>query len=58
MSTEKNTITTVKIDLSKEQRLEARALAKSKGMTLQGLIGQLIKRELQKAEATNGSRNS
>ena len=36
----------VNISISVKEREEAKALAKSKGMTLQGWLGQLVKREL------------
>lgn len=36
----------VKADISPEERDDARRLAKSKGMTFQGWMGQIIKREL------------
>lgn len=42
------------IDITDSERQEFKALAKSRGMTVQGLIGQLIKRELREA-STNGA---
>lgn len=38
------------VDINSDERKQAKALAKSKGMTLQGWIGQLIKRELAQDE--------
>ncbi len=37
------------IDITDSERREFKALAKSRGMTVQGLIGQLVKRELREA---------
>lgn len=37
--------------LNEEEKDQAKALAKSKGMTFQGWLGQLIKRELKAAES-------
>ena len=47
----------IRADISKEERTKANKLAKSKGMTFQGFIGQLIKNELKNAEAVNGTRD-
>lgn len=41
------------IDITDSERQEFKALAKSRGMTVQGLIGQLIKRELREASTNN-----
>ena len=49
MNTRKSTSTAIKVDFSRQERDEAKALAKSKGMTFQGWIGQLVKRELEAA---------
>jgi len=57
MKCEKTNYTTVKICISREERERAKAHAKSKGMTFQGLLGQLIKRELQSSEVASGTRN-
>ena len=40
----------IAVDLSKDERNAAREIARSKGMTFQGWLGQLIKRELANAE--------
>lgn len=44
--------------ITPEERDKAKSLAKSKGMTFQGFVGQLIKKELEisasTSEATNG----
>lgn len=40
----------IRFRLSADDRQEAKLLAKSKGMTFEGWIGQLIKRELANAE--------
>ena len=40
----------IRFRLSAEDRQEAKLLAKSKGMTFEGWIGQLIKRELAKSQ--------
>lgn len=40
----------IRFRLSVEDRQEAKLLAKSKGMTFEGWIGQLIKRELENAK--------
>lgn len=45
------------VDISQEEKNRAKVLAKSRGMSLQGFLGQLIKRELENshvAEAVNG----
>lgn len=54
--TRKNTNTesiAVFASITPEERDKAKKIAKSKGMTFQGFVGQLIKRELA-AEAVNG----
>lgn len=40
----------INISISVNERDKAKALAKSKGMTFQGWLGQLVKRELEAAE--------
>ena len=44
------------VDISQEEKNQAKVLAKSKGMSLQGFMAQLIKRELEvsKSEVVNG----
>lgn len=49
----KSTSISVFIALSQMERDEAKALAKSKGMTFQGWLGNLVKKEL---EAQNADR--
>lgn len=39
------------IDITDSERREFKALAKSRGMTVQGLMGQLVKRELRESSA-------
>lgn len=54
--TRKNTNTesiAVFASITQEERDKAKKIAKSKGMTFQGFVGQLIKREIA-AEAVNG----
>ncbi len=48
----------LKVDITQAERIALKPLAKSRGMTLQGFIGQLIKRELALAEkeASDGRR--
>lgn len=41
------------VDITPEEKKAAKALSKSKGMTLQGWTAQLIKKELER-EVTNG----
>ena len=54
MDTKKSTTTAIKVDFSRQERDEAKRLAKSKGMTFQGWIGQLVRKELAAArEVTN-----
>ena len=56
MQTEKS-YEQLKAVISREEILKARRLAKSKGMTFQGWLGQLIKREINtpiQSEAVNG----
>ena len=38
------------VDISQTEKREAKILAKNKGMSLQGFVGQLIKRELAKSQ--------
>ena len=40
----------VRVDISNEERIRAYHIAKSRGMTFKGWLGQLIKRELANAE--------
>lgn len=55
MSGKIKTGTNIKVDFTRQERDEAKALAKSKGMTFQGFVGQLIKNALRESkEATNG----
>ena len=44
------------VDISQEEKNQAKVLAKSKGMSLQGFMAQLIKKELEvsKSEVVNG----
>lgn len=49
MDTKKSTGTVIKVAFSKQERDAAKALAKSKGMTFQGFVGQLIKTALKEA---------
>lgn len=44
-----------KISITPKERDKAKILAKQKGMTLQGFVGQLIKRELKASEAADGN---
>ena len=56
MQTEKS-YEQLKAAITREEILKARRVAKSKGMTFQGWLGQLIKRELEvtsASEVTNG----
>ena len=39
------------IDITDSERREFKALAKSRGITVQGLMGQLVKRELREASS-------
>ena len=48
----------VKASITKEELLRFKTLVKSKGMTLQGSLGELIKAELKKAEEEDGTRNA
>ena len=57
MKIENSNATTVKINISRDERISARHLAKSQGMTFQGWLGLLIRRELKKAEVQNGTRD-
>lgn len=43
------------IDITDSERREFKALAKSRGMTVQGLMGQLVKRELREASTSNNA---
>lgn len=45
----------IKIELTAEEKTAIKAYAKSKGYTLSGFLGQLIKRELQNSEYTASS---
>ena len=54
MDRTKKTSTCIKVDFTPQERDEAKALAKSKGMTFQGWLGQLVKRELKKAQEVKG----
>lgn len=55
MSGKIKTGTNIKVDFTRQERDEAKALAKSKGMTFQGFVGQLIKNALRESkEAANG----
>lgn len=47
--------TTIKVNLSREERIKAKEFAKSKGMTFQGWLAQIIRRELQNSEYTASS---
>lgn len=38
------------VDISQQEKKDAKVLAKTKGMSLQGFVGQLIKRELENAK--------
>lgn len=38
------------VDISQQEKKDAKVLAKMKGMSLQGFVGQLIKRELAKSQ--------
>ncbi len=45
----------IKVQIQKQEKEEAKYLAKTKGMTFQGWLGQLIKNELKKSrEEQNG----
>ena len=58
MKCKNSNCTTVKINVSKEERERAKSIAKSRGMTFQGFLGQLIKNELKRSEAeSDGNRN-
>jgi hypothetical protein len=53
----KSTSLALFVSISPEQRERAKEIAKSKGMTLQGWLGQLVLREIDKtqnAEVVNG----
>ena len=41
----------LKADISNQEKIKAKSLAKSKGMTFQGWIGQLIRTELRRNES-------
>ena len=47
----------IRADISKEEREKANKLAKSKGYSFKGWVGQLIKAELKSAEVSDGTRN-
>ena len=55
--TSKSTSLAVFASISHEEKDRAKKVAKSKGMTFQGWLGNLIKDELKNAEAANGTRN-
>jgi len=40
----------LRVDITDREKAAAKRLAKSKGMTFQGWVGQLIKRELEEAQ--------
>lgn len=42
------------VKISPQERESAKSLAKASGMTFQGWLGQLIKRELRQASSTDG----
>jgi len=42
------------VDISADEKNKAKVLAKSRGMSLQGFIGQLVKNELKNSEVQNG----
>lgn len=44
----------IRFRLSADDRQKAKLFAKSKGMTFEGWLGQLIKRELREAEKETG----
>lgn len=48
----------VNIAISPQEREQAKSLAKSKGMTLQGWLGQLVKKELTAEKATKAKEAS
>ena len=45
-STNKNKALSIFVAISSDEKAAAKALAKSKGMTFQGFVGQLIKKAL------------
>ena len=45
----------LRANITQTQKLEARKIAKSKGMTFQGWLGQIIEREIANQEATHGT---
>ncbi len=56
MKVTKDNITTaslLRVAITDREKAEAKRLAKSKGMTFQGWMGQLIKRELEEAQRGN-----
>ena len=44
------------VDISQQEKKDAKVLAKTKGMSLQGFVGQLIKRELENAKESGDAR--
>lgn len=40
------------IDITPEEKLKVKSLAKSRGMTLQGFLGNLVKKALEESEIT------
>lgn len=50
MKTSKGDYLQVKVGIDTAEREKARVLARSTGMTFQGFVGQLIKRELAKSQ--------
>lgn len=50
------TKTQILVDITDAEKTNVRNLARSKGMTLSGYLGQLIKRELANAEETGDAR--
>lgn len=56
MQTEKS-YEQLKAAVSRDEVLEAKRMAKSKGMTFQGWLGQLIKRELSTVSKTQEASN-
>lgn len=44
------TYVTMKVQLTKEEKASVKAIAKSQGMTLQGYIAAVLKKELEKSK--------
>lgn len=57
MDSLKNEMNYLKVRITSEEKNQAKALAKSKGMTFSGWLGQLVKRELKSSskEASYGN---